>query len=341
VAQAQAQAQTESDTGREREREMASGVECELPKAKVKKIMKADEDVKMIKPDALILVVKSTELFIGQLIKDAYSYTKQEKRKTVKFRDLEKVVRDIEVYDFLTTDENILRKGEDEPSGKRMRLEEGGAQAGSDDEEGFGDDHDYWLPISNIKRVAKAKLLEVIPNAKVNLEATACVAIARAATIFISLITATALDTCGKRSTLMCDNIYQAIVEIEFDFADTLAAIEDQARNAPAGGDAQKPVKKKKALSGFFKFSMEKRAEVKAEHPDASVSECAKILGKLWRELTDEQRLAYKGSDGAAAVQPAAGEDDGAEGGEETTMDDEMADMVGVLSLARSRRLSV
>ena len=28
--------------------------------------MKADEDVKMIKPDALVLVVKSTELFIGQ-----------------------------------------------------------------------------------------------------------------------------------------------------------------------------------------------------------------------------------------------------------------------------------
>ena len=44
--------------------------------------MKADEDVKMIKPDALVLVVKSTELFIGQFIKDAYNYTKQEKRKT-------------------------------------------------------------------------------------------------------------------------------------------------------------------------------------------------------------------------------------------------------------------
>ena len=90
--------------------------------------MKADEDVKMIKPDALVLVVKSTELFIGQFIKDAYNYTKQEKRKTVKFRDLEKVVRDIEVYDFLTTDENILKKGTEEPSGKRMRLEDGTEQ---------------------------------------------------------------------------------------------------------------------------------------------------------------------------------------------------------------------
>lgn len=282
--------------------------------------MKADEDVKMIKPDALVLVVKSTELFIGQFIKDAYNYTKQEKRKTVKFRDLEKVVRDIEVYDFLTTDENILKKGIEEPSGKRMRLGDGTEQPDPDDALLGESDHDYWLPISNIKRVAKAKLNEVIPHEKVNLEATACVAIARAATIFISLITATALDTCGKRSTLMTDNIYQAIEEIEFDFAKTLSAIEDQARNSPAGGDAQKPPKKKKALSGFFRFSMEKRAEVKQTNPDASVSECAKILGKLWRELTEAERLAYKDATDGAGTTDAAGAE---------AMSDEMAAIVG------------
>eukprot|EP01043_Picozoa_sp_COSAG02_P038078 COSAG02_NODE_2910_length_7766_cov_5.844659_2_plen_466_part_00 len=283
-------------------------------------IMKADEDVKMIKPDALVLVVKSTELFIGQFIKDAYNYTKQEKRKTVKFRDLEKVVRDIEVYDFLTTDENILKKGTEEPSGKRMRLGDGTEQPDPDDAMLGESDHDYWLPISNIKRVAKAKLNEVIPDEKVNLEATACVAIARAATIFISLITATALDTCGKRSTLMTDNIYQAIEEIEFDFAKTLSAIEDQARSSPAGGDAQKPPKKKKALSGFFRFSMEKRAEVKQINPDASVSECAKILGKLWRELTEAERLAYKETTDGAATTETAGAG---------TIGDEMAAIVG------------
>jgi len=125
-------------------------------------IMKADEDVKMIKPDALVLVVKATELFIGQFIKDAYSYTKQEKRKTVKFRDLEKVVRDIEVYDFLTTDENILRKGTEEPQGKRLRMEDGTEQPDPDDVMLGESDHDFWLPISNIKRVAKSKLNEVI-----------------------------------------------------------------------------------------------------------------------------------------------------------------------------------
>ena len=282
--------------------------------------MKADEEVKMIKPDALVLVVKATELFIGQFIKDAYVYTKQEKRKTVKFRDLEKVVRDMEVYDFLTTDENILRKGTEEPAGKRLRLDpETGAEEPEDETLGESD-HDFWLPISNIKRVAKAKLNEVIPgDVKVNLEAAACVAIARAATIFISLITATALETCGKRSTLMTENIYQAIEEIEFQFSEALLAIEEQARNAPAAdAEGGKPPKKKKALSGFFRFSMEKRADVKAMHPDASVSECAKILGKLWRELTDEQRLSYKVEqpeaveDGAAAAAAAAAAADGA-----------------------------
>jgi histone H3/H4 len=309
-------------------------------------IMKADEDVKMIKPDALVLVVKATELFIGQFIKDAYSYTKQEKRKTVKFRDLEKVVRDIEVYDFLTTDENILRKGTEEPQGKRLRMEDGTEQPDPDDVMLGESDHDFWLPISNIKRVAKSKLNEVIPgDAKVNLEATACVAIARAATIFISLITATALDTCGKRSTLMSENIYQAIEEVEFEgFGEVLNAIEDQARNAPVLTDEQKPPKKKKALSGFFRFSMEKRADVKLQHPEASVSECAKILGKLWRELTDEQRLSYKDTSTLATDDGAGADGDAAVGGAETEsssefgqpggavpggMGDEMAAMVG------------
>lgn len=224
-------------------------------------------------------------------------------------------MRDIETYDFLTTDDNMLQKGDgDEPQGKRARVD---VDVEGAEEESLGEsDHDFWLPLSIIKRVAKAKLNETTgPETKVNLEAMACVAVARAATIYISVLTAAALDTCGKRSTLMTENIFQGIAEMEFDgFGTQLLAMQEDAKRAtPAKAEVDAPPKKKKPLSGFFKFSMEKRAQVKEDNPEASVSECAKILGKLWRGLTDEQRAGYKDTggaadspDGAAASTPAA-----------------------------------
>eukprot|EP01047_Picozoa_sp_COSAG01_P086210 COSAG01_NODE_19284_length_1019_cov_1.852174_1_plen_50_part_10 len=43
---------------------------------------------------------------------DAYQYTKQDKRKTVKMKDLEAVLRDNELYDFLLTDSSIMRRNQ-------------------------------------------------------------------------------------------------------------------------------------------------------------------------------------------------------------------------------------
>ena len=60
----------------------------------------------------------------------------------------EKAVRDIETYDFLTTDDNMLQKGDgDEPQGKRARVD---VDVEGAEEESLGEsDHDFWLPLSN------------------------------------------------------------------------------------------------------------------------------------------------------------------------------------------------
>jgi hypothetical protein len=62
-------------------------------------------------------------------VTDAYQYTKQDKRKTVKMKDLEAVLRDNELYDFLLTDSSIMlrNQGKDDSDGKRARLNEAGA----------------------------------------------------------------------------------------------------------------------------------------------------------------------------------------------------------------------
>lgn len=54
-----------------------------LPLARIKKIMKCDEDVKMISAEAPILFAKACELFITDLTFRAYFHTQAYKRRTL------------------------------------------------------------------------------------------------------------------------------------------------------------------------------------------------------------------------------------------------------------------
>lgn len=49
----------------------------------------------------------------------------------------------------------------------------------------------------------------------------------------------------------------------------------------------------KRALSAFFFFSNEKRAEVQQSHPDWKVGQIAQELGRFWKALTDDGRVIY------------------------------------------------
>ena len=54
-----------------------------LPLARIKKIMKLDEDVKMISAEAPMLFAKAAEMFIHELTLRAWIHTEDNKRRTL------------------------------------------------------------------------------------------------------------------------------------------------------------------------------------------------------------------------------------------------------------------
>ncbi len=85
--------------------------EVKLPVARIKKIMKTDEDVRMISIEAPILFSKACELFVMDLAFKAYFYCKRRGEKQVIDRiDLALAATESEAHDFLIdliTDEEL------------------------------------------------------------------------------------------------------------------------------------------------------------------------------------------------------------------------------------------
>jgi nuclear transcription factor Y gamma len=72
-----------------------------LPLARIKKIMKSDEDVRMISAEAPILFAKACEMFIIEMTHKAYYYAAKNNRKTLQRNDISAAIVDTEIYDFL------------------------------------------------------------------------------------------------------------------------------------------------------------------------------------------------------------------------------------------------
>eukprot|EP00892_Ulva_mutabilis_P000930 jgi/Ulvmu1/10838/UM007_0012.1 len=75
-----------------------------LPLARIKKIMKSDEDVRMISSEAPVLFAKACELFILELTHRAWAYSEANKRRTLQHNDLVHAIcnHENEVFEFLT-----------------------------------------------------------------------------------------------------------------------------------------------------------------------------------------------------------------------------------------------
>ncbi|KAL6068670.1 hypothetical protein QOT17_008088 [Balamuthia mandrillaris] len=82
-------------------KEQATRMQAVFPITRIKKIVKSDPDVKLISTDAVHMISKSTELFLDYLTKQAYTYTQEEGKKTLQYRDLAKCVEEVDVLDFL------------------------------------------------------------------------------------------------------------------------------------------------------------------------------------------------------------------------------------------------
>uniref|UniRef100_A0A023F0X6 Nuclear transcription factor Y subunit gamma n=1 Tax=Triatoma infestans TaxID=30076 RepID=A0A023F0X6_TRIIF len=72
-----------------------------LPLARIKKIMKLDDDVKMISAEAPVLFAKAAELFIQELTLRSWVHTEDNKRRTLQRNDIAMAISKYDQFDFL------------------------------------------------------------------------------------------------------------------------------------------------------------------------------------------------------------------------------------------------
>ncbi|KAJ3172512.1 hypothetical protein HDU88_005840 [Geranomyces variabilis] len=73
----------------------------QLPLARVKKVMKADEDAKMISAEAPMIFSKACEIFILELTMRAWIHAEEHKRRTLQRSDVATAISKSDQYDFL------------------------------------------------------------------------------------------------------------------------------------------------------------------------------------------------------------------------------------------------
>ena len=73
----------------------------QLPLARIKKVMKADPDVKMISAEAPILFAKGCDVFITELTMRAWIHAEENKRRTLQRSDIASALAKSDMFDFL------------------------------------------------------------------------------------------------------------------------------------------------------------------------------------------------------------------------------------------------
>ena len=73
----------------------------DLPLARIKRIMKSDEDVRMISAEAPVLFAKACEIFILELTLRSWCFSEKSKRRTLQKDDIEAAIQDTPIFDFL------------------------------------------------------------------------------------------------------------------------------------------------------------------------------------------------------------------------------------------------
>ncbi|XP_044743571.1 DNA polymerase epsilon subunit 4 [Chrysoperla carnea] len=72
-----------------------------LPLARIKNIMKMDPDLNLTSQEAVFLVAKATELFIGSLARETFAITSKNKKKTMQRKDLDAAIESVDALCFL------------------------------------------------------------------------------------------------------------------------------------------------------------------------------------------------------------------------------------------------
>lgn len=75
--------------------------DLQLPLARIKRLMKVEEEVKMVASEVPILFSKVAEMFIEELTLRAWINTEENKRRILQKNDISAAVKTSDVYDFL------------------------------------------------------------------------------------------------------------------------------------------------------------------------------------------------------------------------------------------------
>ena len=73
----------------------------DLPLARIKRIMKSDEDVRMISAEAPVLFAKACEIFVLELAVRSWGAAGKNKRKVISKDDVETAIKTTDFFDFL------------------------------------------------------------------------------------------------------------------------------------------------------------------------------------------------------------------------------------------------
>jgi nuclear transcription factor Y, gamma len=73
----------------------------DLPLARIKRIMKSDEDVRMISAEAPVLLAKACEYFILDVSIRSWNYSQLHKRRTLQKEDVREAIQRTDIFDFL------------------------------------------------------------------------------------------------------------------------------------------------------------------------------------------------------------------------------------------------
>ncbi|KRH94123.1 CCAAT-binding factor, subunit C (HAP5) [Pseudoloma neurophilia] len=87
--------------------------DLQLPLARIKRLMKVEEEVKMVASEVPILFSKVAEMFIEELTLRAWINTEENKRRILQKNDISAAVKTSDVYDFLIF---IVPRNELDPS---------------------------------------------------------------------------------------------------------------------------------------------------------------------------------------------------------------------------------
>lgn len=88
----------------------------QLPLARIKKVMKTDEDVRMISAEAPILFAKGCDIFITELTMRAWIHAEENKRRTLQKSDIAAALTKSDMFDFLI---DVVPREEEKPKKSR------------------------------------------------------------------------------------------------------------------------------------------------------------------------------------------------------------------------------